>query len=202
MILYILTKQDYKIELVNIKNAIASLIKQPLSVDCTNVSGLFSYGIHNLAASWISDDIALCVVGSGDCRLKYKKIADSLGITREEIDEYDIRNIKTKLESATREECHPLHQLRVNFHKSLEEYNKLSFWEILNKSVEQMLEPSVLANSKSKSQSDMESFPKIGDSEEVTVNSGRETIAIVTDSQIDDLEKYRYDNSEGEIFGV
>lgn len=163
---------------MNIKNEIAKLIKQQFSIDYTNVSELLSSSVHDLTASWISDDIALCIVNSGDCRLKYKEIADSLDITKEEINKCDISSIKTKIEDASKEHDTSLHKLVVNFHESLKECNKLSFFELLKH-----IGPfsTIQTNNNPKPQSDD---------------------VIINNAEIDDLEKYRYDSSENEIINI
>lgn len=176
---------------MNIKNEIAKLIKQQFSIDYINISELFSSSIHDLAASWISDDIALCIVNNGDCKLKYKEIADSLDITKEKINSCDISDIKTKIWNAAKEKDTLLHKLVVNFHKSLEEYNKMSFSEIL-KSISPF--STMQTNDSSKPQNEdsseiSESFINDLDSDNVVSNN----------AETDDPEKYRYSNSENEI---
>ncbi|WCR57613.1 WBM0748 family T4SS-associated protein [Wolbachia endosymbiont of Ctenocephalides felis wCfeJ] len=75
-------------------NKISELIEQQFQIK--NHDNYLAYTIHKYAASEISDSIALCIAGSGDCKVKYQGIANSFNITKEEIDQGDITSIENK----------------------------------------------------------------------------------------------------------
>ncbi|WP_407512097.1 hypothetical protein [Wolbachia endosymbiont of Trichogramma kaykai] len=55
---------------------------------------MLSLTIHNSAAGEIYGSIALCIVGCGDCEIKYQGIANSFNRTKEEINQSNIESIK------------------------------------------------------------------------------------------------------------
>lgn len=98
-----------------------------------------AYTIHNWAAGEISDSIALCIVGCGDCKIKYQGIANSFNITKEEIEQGDIVNIENKIKNEARKEGSEFSELISRMNKSLTEQSEKSIIQILNSSAEEML---------------------------------------------------------------
>ncbi|MGL9717462.1 MAG: WBM0748 family T4SS-associated protein [Wolbachia sp.] len=87
----------------------------------------------------MSDSIALCITGSGDCKIKYQNIANSFNITKEEIDQNDIASIESKIESEAEKESSKFSELISKMDQSLREQNEKSTIQILNSSADEAL---------------------------------------------------------------
>ncbi|WP_246168450.1 WBM0748 family T4SS-associated protein [Wolbachia endosymbiont of Ctenocephalides felis wCfeT] len=135
---------------MSIKNEIYNLIKQQFHIKYFDIKYQDNYlarvahrfaieSMHDSAASQISNSIALCIVGSGECQVQYKNIADAIGITREEIRQCNIESISSKINSEAEREGSEFFQMLSRFDQSLREYSEKSIMEILNLSAEQML---------------------------------------------------------------
>ncbi|WP_265024859.1 MULTISPECIES: hypothetical protein [unclassified Wolbachia] len=122
---------------MSLKNEISELIEQQLGIKYHD--NCLAYTIHNSAAGEISDSIALCIVGCGDCEIKYQGIANSFNITKEEINQSNIESIKNKIESEARKEGSEFSELISRMDQSLKEQSKKSIIQILNSSAEEML---------------------------------------------------------------
>ncbi|WP_353279584.1 hypothetical protein [Wolbachia endosymbiont (group B) of Xanthorhoe designata] len=122
---------------MSLKNEISELIEQQLGIKYHD--NCLAYTIHNSAAGEISDSIALCIVGCGDCEIKYQGIANSFNITKEEINQGNIESIKNKIESEARKEDSEFSELISKMDQSLKEQSEKSIIQILNSSAEEML---------------------------------------------------------------
>ncbi|WP_264686794.1 WBM0748 family T4SS-associated protein [Wolbachia endosymbiont (group B) of Rhopobota naevana] len=122
---------------MSLKNEISELIEQQLGIKYHD--NCLAYTIHNSAAGEISDSIALCIVGCGDCEIKYQGIANSFNITKEEINQSNIESIKNKIESEARKEGSEFSELISKMDQSLKEQSEESIIQILNSSAEEML---------------------------------------------------------------
>ncbi|WP_264684901.1 WBM0748 family T4SS-associated protein [Wolbachia endosymbiont (group B) of Nymphalis c-album] len=122
---------------MSLKNEIPELIEQQLGIKYHD--NCLAYTIHNSAAGEISDSIALCIVGCGDCEIKYQGIANSFNITKEEINQSNIESIKNKIESEARKEGSEFSELISRMDQSLKEQSEKSIIQILNSSAEEML---------------------------------------------------------------
>lgn len=122
---------------MSLKNEISELIEQQLGIKYHD--NCLAYTIHNSAAGEISDSIALCIVGCGDCEIKYQGIANSFNITKEEINQSNIESIKNKIESEARKEGSKFSELISRMDQSLKEQSEKSIIQILNSSAEEML---------------------------------------------------------------
>lgn len=122
---------------MSLKNEISELIEQQLGIKYHD--NCLAYTIHNSAAGEISDYIALCIVGCGDCEIKYQGIANSFNITKEEINQSNIESIKNKIESEARKEGSEFSELISRMDQSLKEQSEKSIIQILNSSAEEML---------------------------------------------------------------
>ncbi|MCA7010545.1 WBM0748 family T4SS-associated protein [Wolbachia endosymbiont of Tribolium confusum] len=122
---------------MSLKNEISELIEQQLGIKYHD--NYLAYTIHNWAAGEISDSIALCIVGCGDCKIKYQGIANSFNITKEEIEQGDIVNIENKIKNEARKEGSEFSELISRMNKSLTEQSEKSIIQILNSSAEEML---------------------------------------------------------------
>lgn len=122
---------------MSLKNEISELIEQQLGIKYHD--NCLAYTIHNSAAGEISDSIALCIVGCGDCKIKYQGIANSFNITKEEINQSNIESIKNKIESEARKEGSEFSELIARMDQSLKEQSEKSIIQILNSSAEEML---------------------------------------------------------------
>ncbi|OWZ25273.1 WBM0748 family T4SS-associated protein [Wolbachia endosymbiont of Wuchereria bancrofti] len=98
-----------------------------------------AYAIHKQAASELSDSITLCIVGSGDCKIKYQGIASSFNITKEEIYQGNIANIESKIKSEAEKEDSGFSELIFRIDQSPEEQSEKSIIQILNSSAEETL---------------------------------------------------------------
>lgn len=122
---------------MSLKNEISELIEQQLGIKYHD--NCLAYTIHNSAAGEISDSIALCIVGCGDCEIKCQGIANSFNITKEEINQSNIESIKNKIESEARKEGSEFSELISRMDQSLKEQSEKSIIQILNSSAEEML---------------------------------------------------------------
>lgn len=122
---------------MSLKNEISELIEQQLGIKYHD--NCLAYTIHNSAVGEISDSIALCIVGCGDCEIKYQGIANSFNITKEEINQSNIESIKNKIESEARKEGSEFSELISRMDQSLKEQSEKSIIQILNSSAEEML---------------------------------------------------------------
>ncbi|UIP92361.1 hypothetical protein JSQ73_004100 [Wolbachia endosymbiont of Anopheles demeilloni] len=122
---------------MSLKNEISELIEQQLGIKYHD--NCLAYIIHNSVAGEISDSISLCIVGCGDCEIKYQGIANSFNITKEEINQSNIESIKNKIESEARKEGSGFSELISRMDQSLKEQSEKSITQILNSSAEEML---------------------------------------------------------------
>lgn len=120
-----------------LKNKISELIEQQIGIKYQN--NYLAYTIHNWAASEISGSIALCIIGCGDCEVKYQGIANSFSITKEEIEQGNIESIKNKIKNEARKEGTEFSELIARMDQSLTEQSERSIIQILNLSAEEML---------------------------------------------------------------
>ncbi|MDE5059089.1 MULTISPECIES: hypothetical protein [Wolbachia] len=70
---------------MSLKNKISELIEQQFSIKYHD--NYLAYAIHKWAASEISNSIAFCIIGCGNCKIGYQDVAKSFNITKEEIDQ-------------------------------------------------------------------------------------------------------------------
>ncbi|AAW71336.1 Predicted protein [Wolbachia endosymbiont strain TRS of Brugia malayi] len=98
-----------------------------------------AYAIRKQAASELSDSITLCIVGSGDCKIKYQGIASSFNITKKEIDQGNIASIKSKIKSEAEKEDSRVSGLISRIDQSPKEQSERSIIQILNSSAEETL---------------------------------------------------------------
>ncbi|QOD37838.1 WBM0748 family T4SS-associated protein [Candidatus Wolbachia massiliensis] len=122
---------------MSLKNKISELIKQQFNTQYHD--NYLAYTIHKWAANEISDSIALCIIGCGDCKIKYQNIADSFNITKKEIDQGDIAGIESKIRIEAEKPDSEFSELISRMDQSLEEQSGKSIIQILNLSAEEML---------------------------------------------------------------
>ncbi|MFP3023504.1 MAG: hypothetical protein ACEY3K_11640 [Wolbachia sp.] len=122
---------------MSLKKKISEFIEEQLDIKYHD--NYLAYTIHNRAASEISRSIALCIIGCGDCEIKYQGIANSFNITKEEINQSNIESIKNKIESEARKEGSEFSELISKMNQSLKEQSEKSIIQILNSSAEEML---------------------------------------------------------------
>ncbi|WP_374699620.1 hypothetical protein [Wolbachia endosymbiont (group A) of Limnophora tigrina] len=122
---------------MSLKKKISELIEKQLDIKYHD--NYLAYTIHNWAASEISNSIALCIIGCGDCKIKYQDIAKSFDVTIEEINQGNIESIKNKIESEARKEGSEFSELISKMDQSLKEQSEKSIIQILNSSAEEML---------------------------------------------------------------
>ncbi|NSM56695.1 hypothetical protein HET73_04550 [Wolbachia endosymbiont of Atemnus politus] len=125
---------------MSIKNKVSELIEQQFNIKSHD--NYLAYAIHKWAASEISNSIALCVIGSGDCKVKYQDVASSFDITKEEINQNDIESIKNKIKSEAERSDSKFSELISRMDQSLREQSEKSIVQILNSSAEEMLRSS------------------------------------------------------------
>jgi hypothetical protein len=116
---------------MNIKNKISEFIRQQFH---TEGYDFLVRTMHNIAADQISDSIASCIMDGINChniRCFY--------ITTREVEEGNLESIKDKIQRASTREDGKFNELLSKFHQSLEEYSKLSLFELFSMSAEQML---------------------------------------------------------------
>lgn len=122
---------------MSLKKKISELIEKQLDIKYHD--NYLAYTIHNWAASEISNSIAFCIIGCGDCKIKYQDIAKSFDVTIEEINQGNIESIKNKIESEARKEGSEFSELISRMDQSLKEQSEKSIIQILNSSAEEML---------------------------------------------------------------
>ncbi len=122
---------------MSLKKKISGFIEQQLDIKYHD--NYLTYTIYNWAANEISNSIALCIIGCGDCEIKYQGIANSFNITKEEINQSNIESIKNKIESEARKEGSEFSELISKMDQSLKEQSEKSVIQILNSSAEEML---------------------------------------------------------------
>ncbi|WP_395463447.1 hypothetical protein [Wolbachia endosymbiont of Cantharis cryptica] len=123
---------------MSLKNKISELIEQQFNVKYHD--NCLAYTTHKWAAIEISGSIALCIIGCGDCKIKYQDIADSFNITKEEIDQGDITSIESKIKSEAEKSGSEFSELISRMDQSLKEQSEKSIIQILNSSAEEMLQ--------------------------------------------------------------
>ena len=122
---------------MSLSNKISGLIEQQFNIK--NHDNYLAYAIHKWAASEMSDSIALCITGSGECKIKYQDIANSFNITKEEIDRDNIESIGNKIRSEAEKEDSKFSELISRMDQSLKEQSEKSIIQTLNSSTEEML---------------------------------------------------------------
>ncbi len=122
---------------MSLKNKISELIEQQFSIKYHD--NYLAYTIHKWAASEISDSIALCITGVGDCKIKYQDVANSFNITKEEIDQGNIASIESKIKSEAEKSGSEFLKLISRMDQSLKEQSEKSIVQILDSSAEEML---------------------------------------------------------------
>ncbi|WCR58940.1 MAG: hypothetical protein PG978_000354 [Wolbachia endosymbiont of Ctenocephalides felis wCfeF] len=122
---------------MSLSNKISGLIEQQFNIK--NHDNYLAYAIHKWAASEMSDSIALCITGSGECKIKYQDIANSFNITKEEIDQDNIESIGNKIKSEAEKED-SISELISRMDQSLKEQSEKPIIQILNSSAEEMLQ--------------------------------------------------------------
>lgn len=123
---------------MSLSNKISELIEQQFNIK--NHDNYLAYAIHKWAASEMSDSIALCITGSGECKIKYQDIANSFNITKEEIDQDNIESIGNKIKSEAEKEDSKFSELISRMDQSLKEQSEKPIIQILNSSAEEMLQ--------------------------------------------------------------
>lgn len=122
---------------MSLKNKISELIEQQFSVKYHD--NYLAYAIHKWAASEISDSIALCITGGGDCKIGYQDVANSFNITKEEIDQGNIASIESKIKSEAEKSGSEFLKLISRMDQSLREQSGKSIVQILDLSAEEIL---------------------------------------------------------------
>ncbi|WP_353283078.1 hypothetical protein [Wolbachia endosymbiont (group A) of Pogonocherus hispidulus] len=123
---------------MSLKNKISELIEQQFSIKYHD--NYLAYTIHKWAASEISNSIALCITGGGDCKIKYQDIANSFNIKKEEIDQGNIASIESKIKSEAEKSDSEFLKLISRMDQSLREQSGKSIVQILDSSAEEMLQ--------------------------------------------------------------
>lgn len=122
---------------MSLKNKISELIEQQFSIKYHD--NYLAYAIHNWAASEISDSITFCIIGCGNCKIKYQDIANSFNITKEEIEQGNIASIESKIKSEAEKSGSEFLKLISRMDRSLREQSEKSIVQILDSSAEEML---------------------------------------------------------------
>ncbi|WP_250296945.1 WBM0748 family T4SS-associated protein [Wolbachia endosymbiont of Oedothorax gibbosus] len=122
---------------MSLKNKISELIEQQFSIKYHD--NYLAYTIHKWAANEISSSIAFCIMGYGNCKIKYQDIAKSFGITTKEIDQGNIASIESKIKSEAEKTGSKFSKLISKFDESLKEQSEMSVIQILSSSAEEML---------------------------------------------------------------
>lgn len=122
---------------MSLKNKISELIEQQFSIKYHD--NYLAYTIHKWAASEISNSIAFCIIGCGNCKIKYQDIANSFNITKEEIDQGNIASIESKIKSEAEKSGSEFLKLISRMDQSLREQSEMSVIQILSSSAEEML---------------------------------------------------------------
>ncbi|WP_374698491.1 hypothetical protein [Wolbachia endosymbiont (group B) of Limnophora tigrina] len=122
---------------MSLKNRISELIEQQFSIKYHD--NYLAYTIHKWAASEISNSIAFCIIGCGNCKIGYQDVANSFNITKEEIDQGNIARIESKIKSEAEKEGSEFSELISRMDQSLKEQSEKSIVQILDSSAEEML---------------------------------------------------------------
>lgn len=122
---------------MSLKNKISELIEQQFSIKYHD--NYLAYTIHKWAANEISDSIALCITGGGDCKIKYQDVANSFNITKEEIEQGNIASIESKIKNEAEKSGSEFLKLISRMDQSLREQSGKSIVQILDSSAEEML---------------------------------------------------------------
>ncbi|WP_265026023.1 hypothetical protein ACJZL1_06630 [Wolbachia endosymbiont of Rhagoletis indifferens] len=122
---------------MSLKNKISELIEQQFSIKYHD--NYLAYTIHKWAASEISNSIAFCIIGCGNCKIGYQDVANSFNITKEEIDQDNIASIESKIKSEAEKSGSEFLKLISRMDQSLKEQSEKSIVQILDSSAEEML---------------------------------------------------------------
>ncbi|MDX5526533.1 MAG: hypothetical protein O7167_01410 [Wolbachia endosymbiont of Andrena nigroaenea] len=122
---------------MSLKNKISELIEQQFSIKYHD--NYLAYTIHKWAANEISNSIAFCIIGCGNCKIGYQDVANSFNITKEEIDQDNIASIESKIKSEAEKSGSEFLKLISRMDQSLREQSEKSIVQILNSSAEEML---------------------------------------------------------------
>ncbi|WP_265021637.1 WBM0748 family T4SS-associated protein [Wolbachia endosymbiont (group A) of Icerya purchasi] len=122
---------------MSLKNKISELIEQQFSIKYH--ANYLAYAIHKWAASEISDSIAFCIIGCGNCKIGYQDAANSFNITKEEIEQGNIASIESKIKSEAEKSGSEFLKLISRMDRSLREQSEKSIVQILDSSAEEML---------------------------------------------------------------
>ncbi|MDX5495805.1 MAG: hypothetical protein O7198_03950 [Wolbachia endosymbiont of Nomada marshamella] len=123
---------------MSLKNKISELIEQQFSIKYHD--NYLAYTIHKWAANEISNSIAFCIIGCGNCKIGYQDVANSFNITKEEIDQDNIASIESKIKSEAEKSGSEFLKLISRMDQSLREQSEKSIVQILNLSAEEMLQ--------------------------------------------------------------
>lgn len=123
---------------MSLKNKISELIEQQFSIKYHD--NYLAYTIHKWAANEISNSIAFCIIGCGNCKIGYQDVANSFNITKEEIDQDNIASIESKIKSEAEKSGSEFLKLISRMDQSLREQSGKSIVQILDSSAEEMLQ--------------------------------------------------------------
>ncbi|MDR0773548.1 MAG: hypothetical protein LBE46_04530 [Wolbachia pipientis] len=123
---------------MSLKNKISELIEQQFSIKYHD--NYLAYTIHKWAANEISNSIAFCIIGCGNCKIGYQDVANSFNITKEEIDQGNIASIESKIKSEAEKPGSEFLKLISRMDQSLREQSGKSIVQILDSSAEEMLQ--------------------------------------------------------------
>ncbi|OAM00179.1 hypothetical protein MWH06_06930 [Wolbachia pipientis] len=123
---------------MSLKNKISELIEQQFSIKYHD--NYLAYTIHKWAANEISNSIAFCIIGCGNCKIGYQDVANSFNITKEEIDQGNIASIESKIKSEAEKSGSEFLKLISRMDQSLREQSEKSIVQILDSSAEKMLQ--------------------------------------------------------------
>ncbi|WP_265034502.1 MULTISPECIES: hypothetical protein [unclassified Wolbachia] len=123
---------------MSLKNKISELIEQQFSIKYHD--NYLAYAIHKWAASEISNSIAFCIIGCGNCKIGHQDAANSFNITKEEIEQGNIASIESKIKNEAEKSGSEFSELISRFDQSLKEQSGKSIVQILDSSAEEMLQ--------------------------------------------------------------
>lgn len=123
---------------MSLKNKISELIEQQFSIKYHD--NYLAYTIHKWAANEISNSIAFCIIGCGNCKIGYQDVANSFNITKEEIEQGNIASIESKIKSEAEKSGSEFLKLIFRMDQSLREQSGKSIVQILDSSAEEMLQ--------------------------------------------------------------
>ncbi|WP_353288807.1 hypothetical protein [Wolbachia endosymbiont (group A) of Pogonocherus hispidulus] len=123
---------------MSLKNKISELIEQQFSIKYHD--NYLATTIHKWAANEISNSIAFCIIGCGNCKIGYQDVANSFNITKEEIDQDNIASIESKIKSEAEKSGSEFSKLISRMDQSLREQSGKSIVQILDSSAEEMLQ--------------------------------------------------------------